>query len=208
METMTQAFKRIYGAQEWKDLDVNKQSDMLGMFRGYAAERLQVRKQQGKDTSAQTVEDMVKEFLGHEYDTNNIIMSDSKKNFSQLSAKDANTTKRGNLYDIGKQLAKLKRERLGLPDANPSQGEIYEALVNLDTRQYTNLQGFSFDGFSQPRLDYVRKTFKWLYHREPDALETLKWYTRSLWKKEKMDGEAAENAQTPLNNTFDGFGND
>lgn len=102
----------------------------------------------------------------------------------------------------------MKRERLGLPDASPSQGEIYEALVNLDTRQYTNLQGFSFDGFSQPRLDYVRKTFKWLYHRDPDALETLKWYTRSLWKKEKMDGEVAEEAKTPLNNTFDGFGND
>lgn len=208
MERMTQSFKEVYGAKEWKDLDENKRMDMIGMFRGFAAEQLQVLAKQGKEIGANTINDLMKQFLGHEYDTNSIIMPDSKKNFTQLSAKDANTTKRGNLYAIGKQLATLKRERLGLPDTNPSQGEIYEALVNLDTRQYTNLQGFSFDGFSQPRLDYVRKTFRWLYHREPDALETLKWYTRSLWKKEKMDGEAAENSQTPLNNTFDGFGND
>jgi hypothetical protein len=207
-ERLTQSFKEVFGAKEWKDLDENKRMDMLAMSRGFIAEQLQVLAKQGKEIGANTLNDLTKQFLSHEYDSNNIIMPDSKKNFAQLSAKDANTTKRGNLYSVGKQLAKLNRERLGLPNTDPSQGEIYEALVNLDTRKYTNLQGFSFDGFSQPRLDYVRKTFKWLYHREPDALETLKWYTRSLWKKEKIYGEEAEAAPTPLNNTFDRIGND
>ncbi len=207
-ERLTQSFKEVFGAKEWKDLDENKRMDMLAMSRGFIAEQLQVLAKQGKEIGANTLNDLTKQFLSHEYDSNNIIMPDSKKNFAQLSAKDANTTKRGNLYSVGKQLAKLNRERLGLPNTDPSQGEIYEALVNLDTRKYTNLKGFSFDGFSQPRLDYVRKTFKWLYHREPDALETLKWYTRSLWKKEKIYGEEAEAAPTPLNNTFDRIGND
>lgn len=207
-ERLTQSFKEVFGAKEWKDLDENKRMDMLAMSRGFIAEQLQVLAKKGKEIGANTLNDLTKQFLSHEYDSNNIIMPDSKKNFAQLSAKDANTIKRGNLYAVGKQLAKLNRERLGLPNTDPSQGEIYEALVNLDTRKYTNLQGFSFDGFSQPRLDYVRKTFKWLYHRDPDALETLKWYTRSLWKKEKMYGEEAEAAPTALNNTFDRIGND
>lgn len=95
MERMTQSFKEVYGAQEWKDLDENKRMDMIGMFRGFVAEQLQVLARQGKEIGANTLNDLTKQFLSHEYDTNNIIMPDSKKNFTQLSAKDANTTKRG-----------------------------------------------------------------------------------------------------------------
>ena len=103
MERMTQSFKEVYGAKEWKELDENKRMDMLGMFRGFAAEQLQVLGKQGKDIGANTLNDLTKQFLSHVYDTNNLIMPDSKKDFTQLSAKDVNTVKRGNLYAIGKR---------------------------------------------------------------------------------------------------------
>ena len=77
------------------------------------------------------------------------------------------------------------------------------ALVNLDTMKVTNLQGFSFDGFSKPRMDYVRDSFRKAFHRDPDPLEMVKWYARSLWKTEKVPGEVSESTKTPLNNAFD-----
>lgn len=202
-ERLTQAMKMVYGAKEWAGLDENKRMDMLGSCLAYVTQQLQLQNVQGKEVGALKLNDMVKGFFDHEYDTNNVIRKDSKKTFAELSAADTKGTNRGNLYAIGKQLATLERQRRGAPNVEPSENEVYMALVNLDTMKVTNLQGFSFDGFSKPRMDYVRDSFRKAFHRDPDPLEMVKWYARSLWKKEKVPGEVSESTKTPLNNAFD-----
>lgn len=203
-EMLEQALREAIGPSQWKKMDEDKRADIIGSFRRSSTQALQLKGQQSKDVSFADIKTQAQQFFDHEYDSSNIIpFTNSKENFAKLGASDTKGTDRGNLYAIGKQLATLERQRRGAPNVEPSENEIYTALVNLDTMKVTNLQGFSFDGFSKPRMDYVRDSFRKVFHRDPDPLEMVKWYARSLWKKEKVPGEVTETAATPLNNTFD-----